>query len=171
MNVKKVLIIGVCFFVIIVLVGFFRYYISEKNSSDKDYLKNISYDVPKEFEKSKYGEYYHYYGNNVSCNFEVDDFSTYSYSNGKEYLEDSVSVHLNDEVSDVKEVDLNGDLWYSFNRKSGGNSSYYYAIVKDDKGYYIEYEMRDYYHGDYSNGENNFCKASYDKIISSVKLK
>ena len=143
----------------------------EKENVYVDSLENISYDVPGEFEKSKYGEYYHYYGNKVSCDFKVDDFSTYSYSNGKEYLEDNVSVHLNDEISDVKEVDLNGDLWYSFNRKSRGNISYYYAIVKEDKGYFIEYEIRDYYHGDYSNGENNFCKISFDKIISSVKLK
>ena len=165
---KIIIILGIVVVVGMLVYSFVKY---DRENEYVDFLENISYDVPKEFEKSKYGEYYHYYGNNVSCNFEVDDFSTYSYSNGKEYLEDNVSVHLNDEVSDVKEVDLNGDLWYSFNRKSGGNISYYYAIVKNDKGYYIEYEMRDYYHGDYSNGENNFCKASYDKIISSVKLK
>ena len=71
----------------------------------------------------------------------------------------------------VKEVDLNGDMWYSFSRKNSNGISYYYAIVKKDKGYFLEYEISDYYHGDYSNGENNFCKASYDEIISSVRLK
>ena len=35
----------------------------------------------------------------------------------------------------------------------------------------FEYEIKDYYHGDYSNGDNNFCKASYGDLISSVKLK
>ncbi len=158
----------------VVVVGGMLVYSFIKYESENeyiDYLENISYDVPGEFEKSEYGEYYHYYGNNVSCNFEVNDFSIYSYSNGKEYLEDSVSVHLNDEVSDIKEVDLNGDLWYSFSKKNDSGISYYYAIVKGDKGYYLEYEIRDSYHGDYSDNENNFCKASYGEVISSVKLK
>ena len=167
---KKILIgIGVIV-VVILVVSFVRYY-EDSSLYENDYLKGISYDVPREFEKSKYGEYYHYYGDNVSCNFEIDDFSTYSYKNGKDYLENNVSVHLSDEVSDVKEVDLNGDMWYSFSRKNSNGISYYYAIVKGDKGYFLEYEISDYYHGDYSNGENNFCKASYGEIISSVRLK
>ena len=167
---KKILIgIGIVV-VVIIVVSFVRYY--EDNSYyGEEYLKNISYGVPREFEKSKYGEYYHYYGDDVSCNFVVRDFSTYSSKSGKEYLENYVSVHLSDEVSDVKEVDLNGDMWYYFSSKNRGNISYYYAIVKEDKGYYLEYTIRDDKNGDYSNGENNFCKASYGEIISSVKLK
>ena len=150
---KKILIgIGVVV-VVILVVSFVRYY--EDNSYyEEEYLKNISYD-----------------GDDVSCHFEVMDFSTYSSKSGKEYLENYVSVHLSDEVSDVKEVDLNGDMWYYFNSKNRGNISYYYAIVKEDKGYYLEYTIRDDKNGDYGNGENNFCKASYGEIISSVKLK
>ena len=168
---KKILIgIGIVIVFVLLGVSFVRYY-EDSSLYENDYLKGISYDVPREFEKSKYGEYYHYYGDNVSCNFEIDDFSTYSYKNGKEYLENNVSVHLSDEVSDVKEVDLNGDMWYSFSGKNSNGISYYYAVVKEDKGYFLEYEISDYYHGDYSNGENNFCKASYGEIISSVRLK
>ena len=167
---KKILIgIGVVV-VVIIVVSFVRYY-EDNFYYEEEYLQNISYDVPREFEKSEYGEYYHYYGDDVSCHFEVMDFSTYSSKSGKEYLENYVSVHLSDEVSDVKEVDLNGDMWYYFSSKNRGNISYYYAIVKEDKGYYLEYTIRDDKNGDYGNGENNFCKVSYGEIISSVTLK
>ena len=167
---KKILIgIGVVV-VVIIVVSFVRYY-EDSFDDEEDYLKDISYDVPREFEKSEYGEYYHYYGDDVSCHFEVMDFSTYSSKSGKEYLENNVSFYLSDEVSEIKEVDLNGDLWYSFSKKNDSGISYYYAIVKDDKGYCLEYTIRDYYHGDYSGNENNFCKASYGEVISSVKLK
>ena len=164
---KKIL-IGVVIVVLLLIIFYVRYY-EDSYDDDGEFLKNISYDVPREFEKSKYGEYYHYYGDNVSCNFEIDDFSVYSYKSGKEYLENNVSVYLSDEVSDVKEVDVNGDMWYSFSKKNNSGISYYYATVKDDNGYYFEYEIRDYYHGDY--GSNNFCDASYGEVVSSVKLK
>ena len=167
---KKIIIIGIVIFGVVVIIGGVGHYITERNENN-DRLEGISYNVPKEFERSDYGEYYHYYGGDVSCDFEIDDFSTYSYESGKEYLENYVIIHLSDEVSEIKEVDLNGDLWYSFSKKNDSGISYYYAIVKDDKGYYLEYAIRDYYHGDYSGNENNFCKASYGEVISSVKLK
>ena len=37
-------------------------------------------------------------------------------------------------------------------------------------GYYLEYELSDYMNGDYGD-EGDFCKSSYDKIISSVRIK
>ena len=167
---KKNIIIGIVIFGVVVIIGGVGHYITELNERNER-LEGISYHVPLEFEKSEYGEYYHYYGDDVSCHFEVMDFSTYSFKSGKEYLENYVTIHLSDEVSDVKEVDLNGNVWYYFSSKNRGNISYYYAIVKEDKGYYLEYTIRDDKNGDYSNGENNFCKASYGEVISSVKLK
>ena len=166
---KKILIgIGVVV-VVILVVSFVRYYEDSYNNED-EYLKNISYSVPLEFEKSKYGEYYHYYGDDVSCDFEVREVSAYSYESGKEYLENNVSVYLSDEVREVKEVDVNGVLWYSFSRKNSDGISYYYATVRDDKGYYFEYEIRDYYHGE-NGSSNNYCEASYGEIVSSIYLK
>ena len=165
---KKIL-IGVGLVVVIILVVSFVRYYEDSSYYEEEYLKNISYNVPEKFERSKYGEYYHYYGDGISCDFEVREISVYSYKSGKEYLENNVSVYLSDEVSDVKEVDLNGDMWYSFSKKNSDGVSYYYATVRDDKGYYLEYEIRNYHHGDYSG--NNFCNASYGEVISSVKLK
>lgn len=166
---KRIIIIGIVVFGI-VIIGCVGHYITEINERN-EMVEGISYNVPLEFERSKYGDYYHFYEDDVSCDFDVSDFSTYSYKSGKEYLENYVTIHLSDEVSEIKEVDLNGDLWYSFSKKNDSGISYYYAIVKDDKGYYLEYAIRDYYHGDYSGNENNFCKASYGEVISSVKLK
>ena len=156
--------------VVIGLWGYFKFYDRDRYD-DNDYVENISYDVPSKFEKSNYGEYYHYYGDGVSCDFSVEDFSTYSYSDGKKYLERGVSIYLSDEVSEVREVDINGDLWYSFGRKNGGDVSYYYAIVKDGKGYFLEYSIRDHMNGYYDGDKDSFCKDSYDRIIKSVKLK
>lgn len=164
---KIIIILGVVVVVGMLVYSFIKY---DRENEYVDSLENISYDVPREFEKSEYGEYYHYYGDDISCDFEVRDFYVYSYGDGKEYLENNVSVHLSDKVSFVEEVDVNGDMWYYFSKKNRGDVSYYYAIVKDNKGYYMEYSIRDYLNGDYSEN-NNFCMASYGEIISSVKLK
>lgn len=155
---------------IIAIVVIFIFYVMS-NDSDVDSIEGISYRVPSEFEKSKYGEYYHYYGDKVSCDFDVRDFSLYSYKSGKEYLENNVIFHLSDDIGKISEIELNGDMWYFLGKKNSNSVSYYYATVKDNIGYYMEYVIRDYYHGDYSNDENNYCMVSYDKVISSVKLK
>lgn len=164
---KVIIILGIIVVVGMLVYSFVKY---ERENAYVDPLVGITYVVPSEFEKSKYGEYYHYYGDDVSCSFDVSAFSTYSYESGKDYLENHVSVYLSDEVSFIEEVDLGGDVWYYFSRKNRGYVYYYYAIVKDDKGYYLEYEINDYL-DDYNDNENNFCKASYGEVISSIKLK
>lgn len=173
MNKRVFIIIGI----VILFVGILIFFYYEDNDynykwDDKGYLDDISYDVPGRFESDKYtySDNYHYYNNSISCSFNVKYFGTYNISNGEEYLRDSIRFTLNDKVSDISLVDLNGDKWYYMTVNSGDNISYYYATIKNDKGYVLEYEVNDYLRGD-TDKRDNFCYVSYDKIISSVRLK
>ena len=58
-----------------------------------------------------------------------------------------------------------------FSLEAFDNKEYYYATIKDDEGYLLEYEIMDYNRGDSMEGAKSFCYAEYDKIISSVKFK
>ena len=168
---RNVLIIGAIIFVIVIFV----IYKVNDNIYDDDYYKyldNIDYKVSSEFEESKYSKgYYRYYNDDISCNFSIDSFSTYSYKDGSEYLKDDIRFTLNDKVSDINEVDLNGYKWYSLTVEHNNEISYYYATVKDDNGYLLEYKIRDYNNGDYGNSKENFCYVEYDRIISSISFK
>ena len=169
---KKVLL-----FIGIIIVIIFIYIIYKVNDNYNygdyyDYLDNISYDISSKFEVSKYSRgYYHYYDNDISCTFDVDSFSTYNYFNGSDYIKDSITFTLNDKVSEIKEVDLNGYKWFYFGVDGGNNKEYYYATIKDEKGYLLKYEISDYLRGDSNKDRDSFCYTEYDKIISSVRFK
>ena len=173
MNKRVFIIVGI---VILFICIFIFFYYRDNNYNyrwdDKGYLDDISYDVPGNFKSDRYtySDNYHYYNNSISCSFNVKYFSVYDISNGEEYLKDNIRFTLNDEVSDISLVDLNGDKWYYMTVNRRSDTSYYYAIIKNDKGYVLEYEINDYLRGD-TDKKDNFCYVSYDKIISSVKLK
>ena len=171
MRKKVLLFIGI---IIVIIAIYIIYKVNDNyNYGDYyDYLDNISYDISNKFKESEYsGGYYHYYGNNVSCTFDVDSFSTYNYFNGSDYIKDRITFTLNDKVSDIKEVDLNGYKWFYFGVDGGNNKEYYYATIKDDKGYLLKYEISDYLRGDSNKDRDSFCYTEYDKIISSVRFK
>ena len=169
---KSFLIVGgILIFIVILGCGLYNVYKVNYDDDNRD-LDLITYDIPSEFEKSEYGVYYHYYGeDNISCSFHMDSFYVNRYLSGKSYLENNVFVYLSDEVSEIKEVNLNGDIWYSFYKKNGGKMIYYYATVKDNLGYYFEYGIDDYENGDYEGEVSDFCYSSLDKIISSIRIK
>ena len=170
MNKKVLLVIGV---IIVIVVSYIIYKINDNYNYGYyyEFLNNISYDISSKFEEGKYSKgYYHYYGDDVSCSFNIDSFSTYNYSNGSDYIKDRINFTLNDKVSEIEEVDLNGYKWFYFSVDGGDNKEYYYATIKDDKGYLLEYEIRDYNRGDSMEGTKSFCYAEYDNSISSVRF-
>ncbi|MBQ6494505.1 MAG: hypothetical protein IJI49_00725 [Bacilli bacterium] len=169
MNKKVLIVIGIIILIIMLLYYYvkdnYRYY------GDKDYLIDISYDISDRFDASIYdsSRYYHYYEDDISCNFDISYFSTFDINNGEEYLRKRIMFTLNDEVSDIEEVDINNYKWYYMKVDSGDKISYYYATVKDDVGYELEYSISDYMRGD-SNSSNKVCYSEYDRVISSIKF-
>ena len=167
---KKIL-----FILVGVIIVFFVCSWIYKQSTDyyydgNEYLDNISYVISDKFEESEYSRgYYHYYDDGISCSFDINDYSTYSYKNGSDYLKDRITFTLNDEVSEISEVDLNGYKWYYMSVSKRGNINYYYATVKNDRGYILNYEINDYSYGDSLSGDK-FCDTEYDKVISSVRF-
>lgn len=165
---------------VVIIVGLILYYYYEEkeyrygDEKEKDkYLSNIIYEVPSSFEKdNNYAGYnYNYYKLYNHCSFEVKYFDIYNnYENGEEYLKDNIRFTLNDDVENIKEVDINNNKWYLMVKNSKSYKNYYYATIYNGVGYYMEYEIYDYNNGDHE-ASDNFCEVSYDKIISSVRFK
>ena len=168
---KKVYII--IFVVIILVVIFIFCFIKDNVIESGNNLSDISFDIDNRFEANIYDSsgYYHYYSDDISCSFDVSYYGNYKYNSGNDYLRDMVMFSLNDEVSEIKEIELNGYKWYYMSVDSGDKKTYYYATIKNDKVYELEYDISDYKRGDRTEDESNFCYSEYDKVISSVKLK
>lgn len=169
---KKVILIIVG----VVIVLFVLYFIGNHKYEyhlDYGYLDNISYNISDEFEGSDSSRgYYHYYGDNSSCSFSVDNFYVNSnYKDAKDYLRNNLYFTLNDKVSEIEEVSLNGYQWYYLKKEDDGGVTYYYATIKGDTGYVLEYDINDYNNGDYNKDDYNLCYMEYDRIISSVRFK
>lgn len=175
---KKVKVFLIIFAVIIVgLIVFsycedYKYRYEDEKERDK-YLSNIIYEVSDSFKRDEYtySVNYSYYQSYNHCSFEIKYFDNYNkYVSGDEYLRDNIRFTLNDDVENVKEVDINNNKWYLIIKNSKSYKNYYYATIYNGVGYYMEYEIYDYNNGDYE-GNNNFCEVSYNKIISSVRFK
>ena len=163
----------IIFVVIILVVIFIFCFIKDNVIESGNSLSDITFDIDDRFEASLYdgSGYYHYYSDDISCNFDFSYYSNYRYITGDDYLRDMVKFSLNDEVSEIKEIELNGYKWYYMSVDSDGKKTYYYATIKNDKVYELEYDISDYKRGDRTEDESNFCYSEYDKVISSVKLK
>ena len=168
---KKVIVIAI----VVIALGMGVYFVFGRRYNyydDSGMLDDVSYNIPNGFEVRDYGDsrYYNYYGEYVSCRFEIVGFDTYLYKDGKRYLEEYVNVRLKDEVGDIEKVSLQEVEWYFLKVNKDNGVYYYYATVRDDKGYYFEYNISDYLNGDYEKGNNRFCEVAYEKIISSIKI-
>ncbi len=172
---KRLKIIGIIFIILLVILIIYYFYNKDYDYNEKpsEYLNNITYNIPNSFEKDTYtySINYHYHKNYTSCNYEIKYFDNYNnYQNGGYYLKDNIRFTLNDTISDIKEVDINNYKWYVLEKENNSYKNYYYATIYKNIGYYMEYEIYDYNHGDHVDN-NNICNISYDKIISSVKFK
>ena len=164
--------------VVIILVIILSAVINEKieyqkyEKKDIEALKNISVKVPKKFEKHTYSSSIDYslYEDDTSCSLSIDvNTNSYKhYEDGKDYLEDNTYITLKDKVTEIQEIELNNYKWHYLSVEKNGNLSYYYATIKENTIYELEYRINDY-----TNGEekNNYCDSIKDEIISTVKIK
>ena len=139
-------------------------------------MTEVDYTNPEKFENSRNeSDYvsYNYYGKNISCYYTINIDDYYDYQEGREYLENNVSVLLSDKVSEIKEDNINGSIWYSMNVESKGKyTTYYYVTCRGEKTYELEYRIYDYERGDYEEGDDdNYCKTSLDELVASLKIK
>ena len=173
---KRVIMIIIGFVTVILLIilgGLIQIHIDNKEfeKEEEEALSKISYKIPKKFKEESYSylKNYTYYDKNASCTFKVNSYENYNeYVDGKDYLEDRIFITLKDKISEIKEIKLNNYKWYSFSVENNNRITNYYATIKEDRAYEIEYEIYDYSKGEV---ENNYCTQQKDEIIATVKLK
>ena len=173
---KRVIQVTIGFVIVIVLIivgALIQLHIENKKfeKEEEEALSKISFKMPKKFKKESYSylKEYTYDDKNASCSFKVNTYDNYEdYNDGKDYLEDRIYITLKDKISEIQEIKLNNYKWYFFSIEKNNNISYYYATIKDDRAYELEYEIYDYSKGEV---ESNYCTQQKDEIIASVKLK
>ncbi len=178
----KIKIINVAFngLVIIALLGFFVFYFicqivdSKKEKERMEIMfEEITYNVPSEF---KYDDYYatkdyRYSDNEVYCNFTIRSSNKEYYDNLEKWFKERINFNLNDKVSELNEVDINGKTFLNINRENIHEKIYYYGVSSSNYNYFIEYIISDYKNGDREDINDNLCYNSLDKIISSINVK
>ncbi len=170
---KKAIPVFVVLFIVIVFVIFFKTRNSDNLFSD-NLFSEISYEVPSNFESEEdytYSRYYRYYDNDVYCNLSVSADESTIYGDFKEWFANSVHFNLNDKVSELKEITINGNEMYYVDKKSKNSTVYYYGVKSSNYYYSITYTLNDYENGDRADIETNLCYTAKNQIINTVKVK
>lgn len=192
MNRKFTKVNTIKYIIIIVTVGLLSivpYTIYKNNYKDKkaeltkdtEYkLKDLDYSIPKGFTYRYYNNdldnrYYSLYAEHDSCSIVISRYKNYpEYKNGESYLKDNASFTLNDEVSEITEVDSNQKNWYTITKKTNNThpkTETSFVYVKKDDIYVVEYSYRDYDRGDYEeDNKSSACKAAKDYVLSHLKV-
>ncbi len=134
----------------------------------------ISYDVPKEFERDEDSYYirdYTYNGDKIYCNINITGSEKGYYDNFNKWFKGNIFLNLNDEVGEVKEVDLNNTKAYYVEVKSNGTINYYYGVESSNHYYLIKFYKYDYLNGDRTDTNENPCNTALDYVIPSIKIK
>ncbi len=164
----------------IIFIGLFIIYLISTmidNKKEKEQMElqfsEITYSVPSEFEYESYYSIkdYSYSNNNVYCNFAVHSYKKEYYDDFEEWFKERIIINLNDKVSELKQVDVNGKTLLNINKENVNEKSYYYGISSSNYNYFIEYEISDYMNGDREDINDNLCYNSLNKIISSINVK
>ncbi len=177
---NKNIVISIVGVVIIAFIGLVVFhFISQitNNKKEKEEMelrfKEITFSVPSEFEYEPYYTIkdYSYSDNGVYCNFAIRSSDKEYYDSLEEWFKERINFNLNDKVSELKEVDINGKTFLNINKEYVNEKSYYYGVSSSNYNYFIEYTISDYMNGDREDINDNLCYNSFDKIISSINVK
>ena len=163
---KKILFIFIIVICSMLLVG-----CGDSSNDDEAEFSEISYNVSDDFER--YSEYrgYSYSDDDVYCRLWVNAYTREYYDEDREvWFKSMINVNLNDKVSELKEIDVNGNkaLYIEVNDKNDVN--YYYGFVSNNYYYLFDYSISVY--DDEKPGvlEDNKCYKYINDVINSVKL-
>jgi len=178
MNNKMVKAIVIIVSIIFSIIGIFSFifivFIIVDTVEDKMYdnevresFSELILDAPDEFDKDD--TYY--------INYSYDDNGTYCYMNiypSEKYntleyeFNESVRYTLNDKVSGLNELNINGNKVLNAEVETEDSKEYYYGIESKNYYYIIKYSIYDNMKGDRSDIDTNLCYSAKDRIISSL---
>ena len=161
---KKVLLV---LFMVLILCGCGK----EEENHDFD---EIEYIIPDEFEEtdgSIYSKSYYYRDDDAYCYIYVRPDEKNLYNEDKEvWFKGNIRLSLNDKVSDLTELDVNGKKVLFVEKESDGDITKYYAFESSNYYYLLEYEINKY-HTENETNRNDICSNLVDEVINSVKTK
>ncbi len=161
---KKVLLV---LFMVLILCGCGK----EEENHDFD---EIEYIIPDEFEEtdgSIYSKSYYYRDDDAYCYIYVRPDEKDLYNEDKEvWFKGNIRLSLNDKVSDLKELDVNGKKVLFVEKDSNGDITKYYAFESSNNYYLLEYEINRY-NDENETYKNSPCYTLVDEVINSVKTK
>ena len=136
-------------------------------------VENLSYEIPEYFKisySSNNYKTYRYEENSVYCNISI---TTRDYYDDALEAIKATNVKISDNVSEIKEIDLNGNSAYALEVESTDNleKTYYYMLKIKNHIYSIEYEIRDYEKGDRTDGDTNKCFSAREEFVNSIMIK
>lgn len=162
-------IIGIC-----ILNTFFANVIEKyDDASNSSEFDEIVYEVPSSFEKDgmyTYSKYYSASDNNVYCHINVDSSNKY-YTEYEDWFKHNVMVQLSDKVSEIKELNINGNKVLHVTVETDSSKYYYYGIESSNHYYMFKYSISDYMKGDIPDIDKNACYNSVDLLVSSINIK
>ena len=152
--------------------------ISTKNAvEDKKYddmqkreFSEIEYIIPSEFESDDNFIMSNYYEDDVYCGAYFYASSKYD-TNLEEWFKQRVTVSLDDEVGEVKELTIGGKKAYSIEVKTKYKVEHYYGLESSNYYYMFNYYIDDDLKQDRNDIDTNICYISENKILDSIVLK
>ena len=161
--------------IIVVCVIGFNYEDNSYAEENKKKFDEIEYIVPSEMEKEEddFDPYYHYYNDSCSCSLYFSAFEKEYYDSKEDIIKNFVSYRLGDEVSEIEEVEYNGEkmLYTSVKESDNTQTNYYYVVESKNYYYKITFDLYDYSKGDREDIDTNFCYNYREKVLSSVSTK
>lgn len=168
-----IIIIFIVAIIIFCIVASNIHYNENNNIEKQDDFENLSYEIPEYFKisySSNNYKTYRYEENSVYCNISI---TTRDYYDDALEAIKATNVKISDNVSEIKEIDLNGNSAYALEVESTDNleKTYYYMLKIKNHIYSIEYEIRDYEKGDRTDGDTNKCFSAREEFVNSIMIK
>ncbi len=172
-----IIVIGIIIFLV---VGPFIWpsYTRTHKEKNEDYFTEISYKVPKTFEEDDYSnsKYYSFYDTSLNCTIDIRADKKLHEESFEKWFKGEINFNLNDEVSELEQLDINGNKILGIQKKSGENYSWseverYYGVESSNYYYIIDYRIIDYKNGDRTDTETSMCLSTLDTFLSSIKTK
>ena len=145
----------------------------ESDYNDDEMYTEITYTVPDSFEydDNSYTKYYSYYMDSGYCSFYIDADDKDYYDGLKDWFNERIRFSLNDKVSDLTEVIINGNKMFYIDKKGKYGTEYYYGVESSNHYYLLIYTVYDRSNGDRSDYGTNICDTARDEIIKTVNVK
>ena len=138
---------------------------SEITHKQKNSIGNISYTIPKGFEKTEYDNQniYNIYIKNGYCSisFKINEYANF-YETAQEYLNETTYTSQSDIVSPMDTITLNNKDWQHLTIQSAYRTENKYAMKTETTIYSIETS---------NNPETSDCDNYYQQILNSINYK